>query len=52
MKYILSLQLYILQLFLHISIFFGSISIANTFEQYFENCITFPPLPQKPSITE
>ena len=41
-----------MQLFLHISIFFGSISIANTFEQNFENCITFPPLPQKPSITE
>ncbi len=26
--------------------------MANTSEQYFENCITFPPLPQKPSITE
>lgn len=26
--------------------------MAYTFEQYLENCITFPPLPQKPSITE
>ena len=39
-------------MFLHISIFFGSISIAYTLEQYLENCITFPPLPQNPSITE
>jgi len=41
-----------LQLFLQISIFLGSISIAYTLEQYFENWITFPPLPQNPSITE
>jgi hypothetical protein len=26
--------------------------MAYTLEQYFENCITFPPLPQNPSITE
>ena len=26
--------------------------MANTLEQNLENCITFPPLPQKPSITE
>jgi hypothetical protein len=39
-------------LFLQISIFFGSISIAYTLEQYLLNCITFPPLPQNPSITE
>ena len=32
--------------------FLGSISIAKTSEQYFENCITLPPLPQNPSITE
>ena len=52
MKYILSSQLYILQLFLQISIFLGSISIAYTLEQNLLNWITFPPLPQNPSITE
>ena len=26
--------------------------MAKTSEQYLENCITLPPLPQKPSITE
>ena len=41
-----------MQLFLQISIFLGSISIAYTSEQYFENWMTFPPLPQNPSITE
>ncbi len=41
-----------MQLFLQISIFLGSISIAYTLEQYFENWMTFPPLPQNPSITE